>query len=263
MINRHIRDHTQRKLRLKTAAYYAKVAEVQKRYGTIARDEAAYVLAAENGIDLTKRLDAATCDRIRDIRSKEPVGSRAPSSQPVAPVGAARSRGKRAAEPPADRKRSVATQCLRRPRDVLECVGLHPRVIDVSRKLFLDRHYPEAVEAALKLFDNSVKDKARRPTDKNGRELTGASLMNAVFSPHNPVLKLNALRTDSQKSEQTGYMNMAAGAMTGLRNPRAHESTWSDEPQGSLELLAFVSHLMRKLDGAKRSRSRRVTPKQP
>ena len=45
-------------------------------------------------------------------------------------------------------------------------------------------------------------------------------------------------------------MDIFAGSMTGIRNPRAHEHDLVDEPEVALELLALANHLMRKLDAA-------------
>ena len=68
-----------------------------------------------------------------------------------------------------------------------------------------------------------------------------------------PRLCLNDLKTRSEKDEQRGYMDLYAGAMTGIRNPRAHEYQLVDQPETAVELLALANHLMRKLETAKRS----------
>jgi len=244
MINSKIRTETQRRLGCRNAAYYAKVDEVEKRYGTITRDEAAYVLAAENGVNLARYLDPKTCTKIMDVRSKPP--GVAPSRVTAAPGGPTR-RG-RAPLPPT-RESSArgrhAGECRKRPRDVLSCLDLHPEVQRVSSKLYCGGHYADAVEAALKHFNVAVRDKANRPA------LDGADLMRQVFSARNPILAINEMKNTSQRDEQQGYMDMAAGAMTGVRNPRAHAVGYENDPWRSLELLAFVSYLRRRLDDAR------------
>lgn len=113
-----------------------------------------------------------------------------------------------------------------------------------SRALFVDGYYARAVEEAFKRLNNAVKDKS----GDTARD--GAPLMRAVFSPNAPILKLNPLQSPSERDEQQGYMDLFAGAMTGIRNPRAHEHSLADAGEVALELLILANHLMRKLDGA-------------
>ena len=111
-----------------------------------------------------------------------------------------------------------------------------------SAALFSDGYYTRAVEEAFKCLNNAVKDKSGR-ADRDG-----ATLMQAVFSVHSPLLRLNPLQSQSDRDEQVGYMEIFAGAMTGIRNPRAHEHSLVDAPEVALELLVLANHLMRKLD---------------
>ncbi len=113
-----------------------------------------------------------------------------------------------------------------------------------SRQLFSDGHYARAVEEAFKCLDNTVKMKSGIDAK------TGAALMHDAFSAKNPTLKLNKLQSQSDKDEQRGYMDLYAGSMTGIRNPRAHEHELEDSPEEALEMLIFANHLMRKLRSA-------------
>lgn len=78
----------------------------------------------------------------------------------------------------------------------------------------------------------------------------GAGLMRSAFSAHSPVLFLNAFQSQSERDEQLGYMEIFAGSMTGIRNPRAHDHQLTDEQDVALELLVLANHLMRKLASA-------------
>ncbi len=78
-----------------------------------------------------------------------------------------------------------------------------------------------------------------------------------VFSIDHPTLKLNKLKSTSEKDQQVGFMQILAGCMTGIRNPRAHEHRHFDEPNAALEMLALANHLMRLVGNATRSRSRK------
>lgn len=117
-----------------------------------------------------------------------------------------------------------------------------------TEKLFKDGHHARSVEEAYKLLDNLVKNKA----DLAKTDLTGSSLMQTVFSPKNPVLRLNEGISASEQNEQLGYMQIFAGCMTGIRNPRAHESDWEDTKQRALQLLALANHLMERVSMAEK-----------
>ena len=51
----------------------------------------------------------------------------------------------------------------------------------------------------------------------------------------------------SEQNEQSGYMQILAGCMVGIRNPRAHDSDWEDTEERSLQLLSFANHLMERI----------------
>lgn len=109
-----------------------------------------------------------------------------------------------------------------------------------TEKLFRDGHHARAVEEAYKYLDNIVK-RVAKPSDK---KLTGAPLMQKVFSADKPLLKINAGETQSENDEQKGYLQIFSGSMTGIRNPRAHESDWEDSEERALELLTLANHLI-------------------
>ena len=109
------------------------------------------------------------------------------------------------------------------------------------RSLFVDGYYALAVQGAYIYIDNCVSELSGR-ADKDG-----ADLMRTVFSPKNPVLKLNNLQGRSGENQQQGYMHIFEGAMIGIRNPRAHEYAIEDTPGEALEMLVLANHLIRML----------------
>lgn len=130
------------------------------------------------------------------------------------------------------------------PADVLEPPTFDQIVDDdelrsTSRDLFLDGYYALAVEEAYKCLNNIVKDLTGLG------HLDGVNLMQNAFSLNKPLLKLNNLKTQSQKDQQRGYMEMFAAVITGVRNPRAHEHAYLDDPVTALELLGLANHLVR------------------
>ena len=112
------------------------------------------------------------------------------------------------------------------------------------RSLFGGGYYALAVQRACTYIDNTVRQKSGY-ADKDG-----ADLMRAVFSPKNPILRLNKLETRSDRNEQQGYMEIFAGTMIGIRNPRVHEYDLEDSPVEALERLVMANHLMRILNKA-------------
>jgi uncharacterized protein (TIGR02391 family) len=121
---------------------------------------------------------------------------------------------------------------------------LHPSITGVARKRFESGHYADAVEAALKHINAAVKAFMRKTT---GKELDGSSLMHTAFSPKQPFIVLADLSTISGQSIQQGYMELFAGAMSGVRNPKAHDNIEIDEPR-AIHFLFLASLLNYKLD---------------
>ncbi len=123
-----------------------------------------------------------------------------------------------------------------------EGLELHPEIARAASKRYQDSNYADAVEAAVKALNALVRL-------RSGSDLDGTKLMEAVFSPNNPMLKFNLLADQSDKDEQKGFMMMFSGAVSGLRNPRAHKFI-QDDPERALEFIAYISLLAKLLDGA-------------
>jgi uncharacterized protein (TIGR02391 family) len=126
-----------------------------------------------------------------------------------------------------------------------EGLALHSEIARAATDLYRDGHYANAVEASVKALNGLVRL-------RSDLELDGTSLMEKAFSPSNPVLKFNDLSDQSDRDEQKGFMMLFSGAVSGLRNPRAHGFI-HDDPERALEFIAFVSLLAKLLDEAKRA----------
>jgi uncharacterized protein (TIGR02391 family) len=119
-----------------------------------------------------------------------------------------------------------------------------------TRSRFVSEHYADAVEAAVKALNESVRERSGSTED-------GDSLMTSVFSEKKPKLRLNRLRTDSERSEQRGHMMMCQGVVAAWRNPRAHSSQFQDSPEKTLMMLEHIQHLIEVTRRATKTRGKR------
>ena len=121
---------------------------------------------------------------------------------------------------------------------------VHPRIAALARKRFDAGFFGDAVETSYKEVNEVMR---RIVKDATGKELDGAGLMTTALSPAGPIVTLNALQSESDRSEQQGYMQIFAGSMTGIRNPKAHGNLNPDSRK-ALHLIGLASLLMYKID---------------
>jgi uncharacterized protein (TIGR02391 family) len=123
--------------------------------------------------------------------------------------------------------------------------GFHNEVIKHCQTLFVQCNYFHAVFEACKVYNKLVREKALSPKD-------GEALMMEVWGWQNGVLKVTACQTDTDKNVQDGIKFLSAGLMRAMRNPTAHEPAlhWSITKRDCLDMLNFVSFLLRQLDKA-------------
>lgn len=121
---------------------------------------------------------------------------------------------------------------------------IHPKIVEISKSRFDAGHYADAVESAMKEINSIVKEIVK---SKIGQELDGANLMQRALSLDRPIIKLSELSTDSEKNIQKGYLQIFSGAMTGIRNPKAHENLIIDEKL-AIHFIFVASLLMFKID---------------
>jgi uncharacterized protein (TIGR02391 family) len=111
---------------------------------------------------------------------------------------------------------------------------------------FASGHFADSVEAAFKAVNERVK---KVVLAKTGQEYDGADLMGRAFSLKKPILLLGDLSTVTGQNMQVGYLQIFAGSMTGIRNPKAHENIEIDAAR-AIHFLFLASLLMAKLDEA-------------
>ena len=119
---------------------------------------------------------------------------------------------------------------------------LHTKIVEVSKSLFIDQHYPDAILSAFKEVILSVRNTSGL------KHLDGKPLMEQAFALNNPKIKLNNLVTQSDKDEQNGFSLIYSGVALGIRNPKAHENVKQDDPHKTLGYLSIASLLLTRLD---------------
>lgn len=134
-----------------------------------------------------------------------------------------------------------------RLKAALESRAVHVEVLNYCRVELMDENYFHAVFEATK----GVAERIRQLSGLSG---DGADLVNKAFGGQQPVLVLKALSTESEKSEQKGFVNLLIGLFGAVRNPLAHaaKTNWPMSEQDTLDILTLVSLIHRKLDGATR-----------
>lgn len=131
------------------------------------------------------------------------------------------------------------------PSTYFDRLNLHPRILEVSRDLFLDGYHWQAVFEAAKALVNYIRERSGR------HDLDGAPLVRAVFSRNDPVLAFNDLSDQTHLDEQEGMMHLFEGAVLGIRNPGGHSFPEGPE-QRAVEYISLLSLLAYRVQEAKR-----------
>jgi uncharacterized protein (TIGR02391 family) len=141
---------------------------------------------------------------------------------------------------------SEARRRAMRLRSQLVERGAHPRLLAYCVTEIDDDNYFHAILEASK----SLADEIRRRT---GRTEDGVLLIDAVLElgrRGHPLLALNTMSTETERSRQSGLANSLRGVFSSLRNPTAHEpkirSTLTE--QDAVDELGHMSYLHRRLD---------------
>ena len=123
---------------------------------------------------------------------------------------------------------------------------IHSEIIKYCDEEWLNEDYFHAIEEAAK----SVFDRLRNMT---GIQQDGGALVTSCFSSGQsgvPLLALNRLETESEKSEQKGFMNFCIGFYGLYRNPKAHNVRVNEEVklEQFAEVLVVASIIHERLD---------------
>lgn len=143
----------------------------------------------------------------------------------------------------------VATRCY--IRDTLEKVEksslwqtMHNTVIASSKSLFENGHYAESVESAVLELIIRVK---RIIKDLTGVSVDGTAAMQKAFAVKNPIIRVADVTTKTGEDIQQGIMEIAAGVVRSIRNPKVHEIV-SYTRREAVQKLCMISLLMDTID---------------
>lgn len=130
-------------------------------------------------------------------------------------------------------------------RDDLTLRGVHPDVLRFCHSELIANNYFHAVLEATK----SIADKLRAKTNLVE---DGAALVDKALTGDSPLLAINPLATESQRSEQRGFANLVKGTFGMFRNTTAHEPRiiWEMKKEDAEDLLSLASLIHRRLDTA-------------
>ena len=108
---------------------------------------------------------------------------------------------------------------------------IHPMIIKSSKKLYLDGHYANAACDAFIEINSRVKKIFKKV--KPGEKIPdGVSVMTCLFYANEPIVEFCDRTNDTGQNTQMGYMQMLAGSMSALRNPKSHENIGLDKDEG-------------------------------
>lgn len=140
------------------------------------------------------------------------------------------------------------TEASRRAEELradLATRGVHPDVLRFCRAELVADNYFHAVLEATK----SIADKIR---SKTGLTDDTAILIDKTLAGDVPILAINPLSTESQRSEHRGFVNLVKGTFGMFRSTTTHEARvlWAINKADAEDLLSLASLIHRRLDSA-------------
>jgi uncharacterized protein (TIGR02391 family) len=144
-----------------------------------------------------------------------------------------------------------AEEVAGRLRSELSRRGVHPDVLKFCRPELLEDNYFHAVFEATKSVADKIKEKAE--VDGDGSKLVDLAF--GIGKQGLPRLAFNSLRTETERSEHSGLMQLMKGMFGVFRNVTSHapKVKWPISEQDALDLLTIASYLHRRLDNSVRT----------
>lgn len=129
---------------------------------------------------------------------------------------------------------------------LLEDRGVHEKVLTFCRAELVDSNYFHAAFETTK----SVADRLRELSglDSDAGKLAQDAL--SLGKHGRPIVAVNSLTSESDRSEQSGFCNLVVGFFGMFRNTTAHvpKIHWDLSEEDALDIMTIASFLHRKLD---------------
>jgi len=207
------------------AAIYVRIQKIQKECLTT-KEEAANLLAADSGTPVYNILSEPELRRLRDLqKTRRTVSLRSPRKELKEEISV----------------KTIMEKTSITPNRLYDLLEFHPRIVKASKSQFKSGHYSDAIFNAFRCIEVLAKK-------KSGLKGRGADLMHKIFNEKKPIIKLNKMQEDYDIDEQTGFRFIYAGAMMGIRNPKAHAEVQQKDPYRTLEYLSLASLLAKRLE---------------
>ncbi|HID8881298.1 TPA: TIGR02391 family protein, partial [Klebsiella variicola] len=125
---------------------------------------------------------------------------------------------------------------------------LNEKIKDRIKTFYTNKQYGMAADQGTKIYCEVIRE-------LTGSSLDGTELVNLVFSPKNPVIKLCDTSTQTGMSIQSGQRSLSQGVIESFRNPAAHMPLDKLVPEQYSELdclnvLSLISYLFERMEGA-------------
>lgn len=117
---------------------------------------------------------------------------------------------------------------------------IDPRLWSEVKRNYLQEQYTNAVLDGVQFLSDLIRE-------MSGEDGDGVSLVSRAFNPKSPKIKVNRLKTTTEKDIQKGIMFLLQGFYSAIRNERVHEKK-EDSEEDAVELILFINHIQRIID---------------
>jgi len=138
---------------------------------------------------------------------------------------------------------SEAEQRVNRFKSKLEYRNIYPKIYEYCNSELINENYFHSVFEAVK----SIAEEIRKRTNLS---LDGGELIERALSGTSPLIKINSLLTDTERSEQKGFSNLIKGVFGMFRNTTAHapKVIWTITEDEALDIMTTISFIHKKLN---------------